>query len=207
MTAQGGGPALEEIALFPLRTVLFPGGPLRLRIFEPRYLDMVRAALKSGSEFGVLLLTSGGEVGPAETVDCGTSARITDFDALPDGLLGIACRGARRFRLAIHRQQSDGLHVGRVRWLEEPQPAPLPPQFEQLGRLLGELLPQLRDEYGGSEQRLDDAVWVGYRLAEILPLPLADRQRYLELDDPSARLRMLEEFLAQWRAQTRGRGA
>jgi Lon protease-like protein len=207
MSAPAAGETLEEIALFPLRTVLFPGGPLRLRIFEPRYLDMVGAAMKSGREFGVLLVSAGGEVGPADVVDFGTSARIVDFHPLPDGLLGIACRGTRRFRLANRRRQSDGLNLGSVRWLPEPPAEPLDVEFEQLGRLLAELLPELGDEYQGIERRLDDAVWVGYRLAEVLPLTLADRQRALELEDPRARLTLLREFLAQWRSQRRDGGA
>jgi len=90
-----------ELALFPLGTVLFPGGPLRLRIFEPRYLDMVRRCLKESRAFGVVLILEGEEAGAAASVaTTGTNARVVDFDALPDGLLGIDCLGEQRFRVA-----------------------------------------------------------------------------------------------------------
>jgi uncharacterized protein len=199
--------AAEEIALFPLNTVLFPGGPLEVRIFEPRYLDMIRAALKSGSEFGVLQIRAGGEVGPAETVDVGTSARIVDFYQLQGGLLGITCRGARRFRIASRRQQRDGLNLGMAQWLAEPAQVPVPPRLERLARLLQALLPELGDTYAGMELRLDDACWVGYRLSEILPLRPSERQRSLELEDPLERLELIETFSASLRERTPDPGA
>jgi uncharacterized protein len=207
MNAGPGGSAPEEIALFPLRTVLFPCGPLQLRIFEPRYIDMIRAALSHESEFGVLLIRSGAEVGPAETVDVGTSARVVDFDELPDGLLGITCRGVRRFRLTSRRQQRDGLNLGNVEWLAEPAAIVVPARFEPLVRILQALLPEFGALYDASEQRLDDASWVGYRLSEMFPLPLPDRQRCLELDDPLERLTLLAGLSSGARVQTPGRGA
>src|SRR5258705_13035588 len=100
------------LALFPLDTVLFPGGPLSLRIFEARYLDMVRRCLKEHSAFGVVLILAGAEAGAvSEGADTGTSARLVDFDTLPDGLLGITCVGERRFRVRRRRQQGDGLNL------------------------------------------------------------------------------------------------
>jgi len=90
---------VSELPLFPLRTVLFPGGLLPLRIFEPRYVDMVGRCMREGGEFGVLLITDevGAETGPvASLAEIGTTARVVDFHALPDGLLGLMCRGARR---------------------------------------------------------------------------------------------------------------
>jgi Lon protease-like protein len=201
------GGAAQEIALFPLNTVLFPGGPLELRIFEPRYLDMIRAALRSGTEFGVALIRSGGEVGPAETVDVGTSARIVDFHQLSNGLLGITCRGTRRFRAKTRRQQRNGLNLATVDWLAEAAAVPVPPRFERLARLAQALLPELGDTYAGVEPHLDDASWIGYRLSEILPLPASGRQRSLELDDPLERLELIEAFSVSLRERTPDPGA
>src|ERR1700674_3946946 len=97
----------EEIALFPLHAVLFPGGPLPLRIFEPRYIDLVRRSLRSQSAFGVVLIDGGAETGTvAATAAVGTTARIADFYSLPDGLLGITCLGVRKFKLRTRRVQS-----------------------------------------------------------------------------------------------------
>jgi hypothetical protein len=207
VSAESGGPALEEIALFPLRTVLFPGGPLELRIFEPRYLDMIRATLRNDREFAVLLIRAGSEAGPADTVDVGTSARIVDFRQLPDGLLGITCRGSRRFRLMSRRRQRDGLNLGRVRWLDEPASRALPAQFAAMAHTLESLLADIDALYPKPERKLDDADWVGRRLAEILPLAPADKQYCLELDDATERLTFLQPFSAAVQMRTRGRGA
>ena len=199
--------ASDEIALFPLRTVLFPDGPLALRIFEPRYLDMTRAALKNERDFGVLHIRSGAEVGPAETVDIGTSARIVDFHQLPEGLLGITCRGMLRFRLRSRRQQRDGLNLGAVEWLIEPPQVPVPARFEPLARLVESMLLEFGDLYEGVARRLDDATWIGYRLSEMLPLRPADRQHSLELDDPIARLELIASINVRRSVRTRDRDA
>src|SRR5688572_24277878 len=103
-----------EMPLFPLNTVLFPGGPLPLRIFEPRYVDMVRACMRDGAPFAVMMIRSGREVGAgavASMATIGTAARIVDFDQLPDGLLGIVCEGAQKVRVDDRRVASDGLNV------------------------------------------------------------------------------------------------
>lgn len=179
----------SEVPLFPLNTVLFPGGPLPLRIFEPRYVDMVRHCMRSGSAFGVVLIRSGGEIGAvARTADIGTTARIVDFSQLPDGLLGISCLGEKRFRILRRWRQEDGLNLGEVEWLPAAEPEPLQPEVQFLADLLKRVLPELGELYAQVPRHFDDADWVGARLAEILPLSLGDKQSLLELDDPAARL-------------------
>jgi uncharacterized protein len=180
-----------SLALFPLNIVLFPAGPLPLRIFETRYVDMVRRCMREASGFGVVLIRTGREVGPAETFDVGTLAKITDFNQLPDGLLGLSCVGQQRCRILARRVQADGLNVGEVEWLA-PEPAiPVPERHAHLAELLRTVLPQLGEVYTDIEMHLDDAAWVGHRLAEILSVPLPDKQTYLEIDDPIARLDLL----------------
>lgn len=187
---------MAEIPLFPLNTVLFPGGPLPLRIFEPRYLDMVRHCMREGSAFGVVLIRAGGEVGAvARTADVGTSARIVDFSSLPDGLLGISCLGERRFRVLRRWRQDDGLNVGEVEWLADPAPTALPGETSFLSDLLRRVLPELGEMYAHVPRRLDDAGWVGARLVEILPLSLGDKQLLLELDDPLERLERIAPLI------------
>jgi Lon protease-like protein len=169
--------------------VLFPGGPLPLRIFEPRYLDMVRRCLKEHSAFGVVLILAGAEAGAVSAVaDIGTSARPVDFDTLPDGLLGITCVGERRFRVRRRWQQSDGLNLAEVAFLPEDAPSALPAALAHLGELLREVLPKLGGAYAHVDSHYDDAGWVGNRWAEILPLTGAERLELLLLDDPLARL-------------------
>jgi len=180
----------SELPLFPLGTVLFPGGPLSLRIFEPRYLDMVRRCLREQRAFGVVLILEGAEVGGAVAAlaGTGTSARLVDFDTLTDGLLGVVCVGERRFRVLRHWQQSDGLHLAEVDYLPEEARQALPGEFAHLGELLREVLPRLGGAYTHVEAHYEDAGWVGNRWAEILPLTPAERLVLLELADPLARL-------------------
>jgi hypothetical protein len=187
---------MSEIPLFPLNTVLFPGGPLPLRIFEPRYVDMVRHCMREGSAFGVVLIRAGGEVGAvARTADVGTSARIVDFSSLPDGLLGISCLGERRFRVLRRWRQDSGLNVGEVEWLPDAEPAALPAETSFLSDLLRRVLPELGEMYANVPRRFDDAGWVGARLVEILPLSLGDKQALLELDDPLVRLERIAPLI------------
>ena len=183
------------LQLFPLNTVLFPGGPLPLRIFEARYLDMVRRGLKEQTPFGVVLILSGAESDTDQKVaDIGTSARVVDFDTLPDGLLGITCIGERRFRVLRRWQQSDGLNVGDVEYLAEDVECALPAELAHLGELLREVLPKLGGAYMYVDGRYEDAGWVGNRWAEILPLTMAERLELLRLDDPLARLRQVHAW-------------
>ena len=182
----------EEIPLFPLNTVIFPGGPLVLRIFEARYIDLVRRCMRDGSGFGVVLIREGEEAGgPALTFDVGTYARIVDFSQQPDGLLGISALGERRFRILERRRARDGLNLADVEWLPPEVPTPLPKEFEELGPAIDAALAQVGEPYLGIEHHADDAAWVSARLAEILPVPAVHKQHCLELEDPVERLRYL----------------
>jgi uncharacterized protein len=185
------------IPLFPLHTVLFPGGPLRLRIFEPRYLDMVSRCMRENSGFGVALIVAGNEAGggPAQTMPIGTLARIVDFEQLDDGLLGITARGERRFRIMHVHQEHDGLNVCQVEWLEDEARAEVPQEQAVLAELLRRALEQIGPAYGEVTPAYEDATWVGMRLAEILPLAAVERQELLELNDGPERLQWLQSRL------------
>jgi Lon protease-like protein len=176
------------IALFPLNIVLFPGGPLPLRIFETRYVDMVRSCMRGDQRFGVVLIREGSEVGPAETVDVGTMAKIIDFHQLSDGFLGLSCIGEQRFRISSRSRQNDGLNLAQVDWLDDEPRIGVPERHARLAELLNNVLPQLGEVYEGIKMHLDDAAWVGHRLAEILPIAASEKQHCLELSDPIERL-------------------
>jgi hypothetical protein len=181
-----------EIPLFPLGTILFPGGPLPLRIFETRYIDLVRRCMRDGSGFGVVLIREGAEAGgPALTFDVGTYARIVDFSQQPDGLLGVRANGERRFRILERRRARDGLNLADVEWLPDELRQPLPEEFAELAPALDAILTQVGEPYASLERQVDDAAWVAGRLAEVLPIPAAHKQHCLELDDPVERLRFL----------------
>jgi Lon protease-like protein len=186
-----------EIPLFPLNTVLFPGGPLPLRIFEARYLDMVSDCLRNDRPFGVCLISAGAEAGsPAETVAVGTLARIVDWSQLEGGLLGVTARGERRFELLARQVRPDRLIIGAARVLPDEEGRPVPGHLQALAALLTQFMEHVGGHYRGLETRYDDAAWVSYRLCELLPIPLARKQYFLELQDPVQRLEQLSRIVA-----------
>ena len=190
----------HEIPLFPLNAVLFPGSTLGLRIFEARYLDMVRECARSGRGFGVCLIMQGQEAGePALPAAVGTLASIVDFDTLPDGLLGISVTGGARFRVQRSRIRGNGLVIGEVRgWPDEPV-MPVPVEFSLLPAILERLAEQAGLSWrNGPRERYDDASWVGFRLAELLPLGDAERQHLLEVTDPVERLTALRDAMPRF---------
>ena len=190
---------VRELPLFPLRAVLFPGGPMPLRIFEPRYLDMVSRCLREQSGFAVVLLGEGEEAeGATSFAATGTEARIVDFDRLEGGLLGISCIGGGRVRVVEAWREPDGLNRGRVLDIAADPVVPVPSDQAWLADVVLQVLPDAEDTYRHVERR-DDAAWVGNRLAELLPLSLTDRQALLELSDPLERLAMLEPAVARSR--------
>jgi Lon protease-like protein len=189
---------VSTLPLFPLHTVLFPGGPLTLRIFEPRYLDMVRRCFREQTEFGVVLILDGEEAGDAGAVaGIGTSARLVDFDPLPDGLLGITCLGTRRFRLLDCHRQNDGLNLGEVEFLPAEQQCPLPAELAHLGDLLREVLRKIGRGYAHVNADYDSAGWVANRWAEVLPLEPAEKLELLEQGDPLLRLSQVAAWSAR----------
>jgi hypothetical protein len=183
---------VRELPLFPLNTVLFPGGPLPLKIFEPRYLDMVSRCLREQTGFAVVLVGEGEEASIATSFAAtGTEARIVDFDRLEDGLLGISCLGRERVRIVEAWREPDGLNRGRVLDVPADPLVAMPPDKAWLSEVVMQVLPEAGDTYRHVERR-DDASWTANRLAELLPLSLADRQTLLELSDPLERLAVLE---------------
>jgi Lon protease-like protein len=181
-----------ELPLFPLHTVLLPGGPLQLQVFEPRYLDMIGRCMREGAPFGVVRIRAGSEAGAVSDIaTTGTSARIIDFHTLANGLLGLLCLGERVFRLESRRDQSDGLIVGQVSWSPLRATESVAPQFANLVAALRAVLPNLPPAYAHIPRNFDDAEWVSYRLLELLPLTFEQRQHSLESHDPLQRLEWL----------------
>jgi len=188
----------NEISLFPLNTVLFPGGLLPLRIFEARYLGMISECMREQKGFGICAIQSGDEVGKAaQCYPLGTLATVTDFDRGEDGLLRITVHGERRFRIDESWVEPDQLQRARVSWLEE-QDAPLPDERKPLVELLVRLLRQAGMPVSDVTTYFDSAGWVAGRLAELLPFALSDKQRLLETDHALERLEILyHDLLAE----------
>ncbi|MDP1537290.1 MAG: LON peptidase substrate-binding domain-containing protein [Burkholderiales bacterium] len=183
-----------EIPLFPLGTVLFPGGLLPLKIFEQRYVDMTKACLRDTTPFGVCLISEGHEVGePAAPHAVGCLARIEQWDVPHPNLFAVLARGGARFRILDTTVASNGLISGRVELLPEPT------RDAAMDEACQEVLRLAVDRAGADSVPgpvdLDDPVWVSYRLAEILPISPPEKQTLLELTDTAARLDQLHEML------------
>ncbi|MEI8161731.1 MAG: LON peptidase substrate-binding domain-containing protein [Betaproteobacteria bacterium] len=193
------------IPLFPLQSVLFPGGRLPLRIFEQRYMDMAKVCLKESGSFGVCLIASGEEVlegapraarKPAEPNAVGTLAHIADWDMQQLGVLEIVAQGGERFRLLRHWSEESGLLRGEIELIAAPAALPVPGPYVRLVPLLRAII----DEMGAARapatpHRFFDAGWVGMRYAEVLPIPVVARQKLLEIEDSIDRLEIIYRFL------------
>ena len=191
-----------EIPLFPLRTVLFPGGYLPLRIFEQRYLTMVRDCARTDTGFGVCLIREGEEaVSPVKTAQVGTHAHIVDWYTLEDGLLGVSATGTVRFMTENTWQDDDGLFRAEIRVLPEPSACSVPEAYSVLSDVLGRFMDKVAHQYPDyTPGHLQDAVWVGYRLSELLPLGGIEKQHLLELSDPLERLQQLVDIIPRFQS-------
>lgn len=186
----------EEVALFPLHTVLFPGGRLPLRIFEQRYMEMAKACLRDNAPFGVCLIHQGKEVGePAVPVGVGCLARIAEWDMPQLGVLQVTARGESRFRILHQRVQADGLVRASIELLPEGDDAPLPDAAARYAKLLERVIEQ-HPALLERPHRLDSSAWVSARLAELLPLPLEAKQALLEMENGRARLEKLDALVS-----------
>jgi hypothetical protein len=193
---------VTELPLFPLQTVLFPGGLLSLKIFETRYLDLATACLREHRPFGVVALRKGQEVRrgdePVVFEDIGVVAELLEVDASHNGILHVRCRGTQRFRIDSVRQQADGLWIGSVEFLPDDEiVAPAEAMLETV-RGLANAIASLKGkgvEPFESPYHFDHAGWVANRWCEILPIPLAAKQKLMELPDARMRLGLVDEFL------------
>jgi Lon protease-like protein len=193
------------LPLFPLKTVLFPGRLLPLKVFEQRYIDMTKSCLKDERPFGVCLITRGeevaqrdqlGAVAPTDFALVGTRARIVLWDMPQLGILHLKTEGGTRFHVQSSSVSDDGLVVAQVTNLPPEPTVALPEEYAPLASLL-ELMIDRAGPENFSTSALDDASWVGYRLAELLPLPLPIKQSMLEINDSLVRLKVLAQFLKQ----------
>jgi Lon protease-like protein len=191
-------PDLLDLPLFPLNTVLFPGGVLPLRVFEARYMDMTRDCLKSDRPFGVCLIRSGTEVGaPAEPEPVGCLAHITSWDMEQLGLLQLRTRGGKRFRILGSSAAAQGLRRAHIELIPDEEDAAMPERFGALADLVRMVVADNGAATFAEPHEFESASWVGYRLSEILKVPLAAKQKLLELDGALPRLEILYKFLEQ----------
>ena len=198
---------LSSLPLFPLGSVLFPDGVLTLRVFEVRYLDMVRKCHQAGAPFGVVSLTQGQEVrqagAPEERFnDIGTLAVIEQLETPQPGLITVLCRGSQRFRITQRRHLTHGLWTADVDHIERDLTVPVPEDLKKASTALAQVLNTLQIRDPGmphlvtpTAAQLDDCGWVANRWCELLPVPLELKQRLMELDNPLVRLELVGDVL------------
>ena len=196
--------ATETLPLFPLRTVLFPGGVLPLRIFEPRYVDMIGRCMREGTGFGVVLIRTGVEARldredeQPDIFTVGTEARIVDFNQADNGLLGIVVNGYRKFTVHATHEQDDHLMVGEVEFLPEEPAGELQAEHEPLVSVLQQLMDHPLVKKLNVEVDFDQARSVSFRLADLLPIEPEIKQSLLQLRWPRERLTELRRIVGKF---------
>lgn len=199
---------LSSLPLFPLGTVLFPGGLLPLRIFEVRYLDMVRKCHKAGVPFGVVTLSRGQEVQQPDTAEefsrTGTLATIAECSSPQPGLMLIRCHGTRRFRTTSAPQRRYGLWTADIEYLDDDVAVPIPEHLKTTAQALARLVESLQQRGVSTEQlplqepmHWDDCGWVANRWAELLPLAAPVKLNLMALDSPLLRLELISDLLVR----------
>lgn len=199
--------AVDGLAIFPLSTILFPGGVLPLRVFETRYMDMVRECMKEDRPFGVCQISHGHDTGmPAEHERIGCLASITQWDMEQLGLLHLRVCGVRRFNIIERYVEKSALIRANVVLLDDDPEMPVPPDLQCCRDLVRRMVAQLEEEEPRQDRRLvaapyrfDSASWIGNRLCEFLPIPPKAKQKLMELDEPLTRLYLVKQFLQKER--------
>jgi Lon protease-like protein len=188
-----------QLPLFPLDNVLFPGCPLDLQLFEPRYLSMLSRCMKQGTGFGVVAILEGQEVGAAaaRVADIGCEARIIDWQQRPNGMLGIRIEGARRFRVEQTEVQPDQLRVASVSWLSEPAELALEPAQDDLHALLQALAEHPRITAMGLDGVVSGQWQLANQLGYLLPFSVMQKLELLGLHEAQASLQLIQRWLAQ----------
>ena len=197
---QNAGPGIpappDRVPIFPLNTVLFPGGMLPLKVFEQRYVEMTKICLSESRPFGVCLIKEGRETGtPAVPQQIGCLARINHWDMPQLGVFHLMTEGLQRFRIVHTTVEKNGLILATIETL--PAEHEVAPEDELCGQVLRTIIEKIGAGHFPAPLRFDDAAWIGYRLSEVLPLSLETRQQLLQLIDPQARLAQLSQILSQ----------
>lgn len=189
-----------SIPLFPLNTVLFPGGMLPLRIFEPRYLDMISYCLRTECAIGVVLIRQGQEVGAVPDInEVGTLGTIRYWNQRPDGMLGVTLEGTRRFQVLRTQVEKNQSLRADIELLPEIVGGTLPDEYRYLAGILQNILSQLEPPYSTMAQNIGDADWVASRLVELLPMDLALKQQLLVQDRVENKLLEVAKILKDMR--------
>lgn len=193
---------MSELPLFPLSGVLMPFGRMPLQIFEPRYLDLVRDCMKTDTAFGVVWIRRGAEIAQRGSAspqlgDYGTTARIVDWDQLPNGLLGLTIQGGQRFDLGATGVRANGLVVGQVELRPQLEPAAMEPRWQALLDILHSLETHPHIQRMALQLDYGDAWQVACTLIQLLPLEEALKYELLGIDSIETLMAELDTILNQ----------
>ena len=198
-------PSFRKIPLFPLGTVLFPDGVIALKIFEARYLDMIKQCLREKTEFGVVSVIKNQDVSEEDLSlsfsKIGTLAQIEDFDPIQPALYMTKSFGTQRFKLLNCKQEASGLWIGEVTLLDNDPLTSIPQEHHKVVKLLDEIISVIQSEnlLGDAPfkkpYKVDDCGWVSNRLAELLPISLAQKNHLLAQTNPRIRLDLITEII------------
>jgi Lon protease-like protein len=182
----------NNIPIFPLSSITFPGGYMPLRIFETRYIDMVKECVKNNTGFGISLTKPNSE----DYYNVGTYCKISDWEQMNDGLLGITIRGKSRYKIVKSEVQNDKLIRADVESMDEPKFIDVPKELMPYSDFLKNILEQYPKFYHDEAPKyFTESGWVGSRLAEILPMPLNEKQVILEIEDYLVRLYRIKDYI------------
>ncbi len=185
----------RQIPIFPLGSILYPGGVLALKIFEDRYMQMAKASLKMSTPFGIALIREGAEVGaPAVPEPVGTLATIDDWDMPQLGILQVRVLGGTRFRIVSSTINPVGLIIADVEEIAD-DITETTPVLAACASFLAKVIASQGQDVHDERFRFDDAFWVSMRLTEMLPLSNTVKQKMLELTNATIRLEILQKFL------------
>ncbi len=198
---------LDKIPLFPLNLVLFPGARLPLQIFEPRYTDLVSECLKTDSGFGICCIKEGSEVGEhASCFEIGTFVKIIDWSQLDNGLLGITVEAQKRFHVQSYSRRENTLLEGEIVWLVDEDGGQITEKYYALRDFMTRVFEHYEIVFDEDNYKINEPLWLGYRLAEYLPLAVEEKQTLLEFADSEERLQWIQQVLEEnkfdYRTQT-----
>lgn len=186
-----------SLPLFPLSAHILPGGVMSLRIFEPRYVRMVKEACANESGFAICMLNAQGDKGKNQHIyPVGTYATVEDFDLLEDGLLGITVKGHRCIRIDSIRTEEDGLRIGQCSWQDNWKMSEKSESIAPMDARLKEIFqkyPEVNTLYPSPE--FDNPIWVIYRWLELLPVNAEQKQAFLEQKDCTTALAFLSQIV------------
>ena len=177
----------NKIPIFPLKSIILPGGQFPLRIFERRYLDMIRDSLKTNSGF-VIALTKKDADYISSVHDYACYVNIVDWSQLDGGLLGITVEGKSLVTLSNCKLDETNLLRGDAQQIKSSIDHLIPQKYQILSKFYRKIYPEIKAYIFHNKPKYNDANWIGFRLIECLPIEISDKADLISTNEPLDRL-------------------